>query len=253
VQLSNRLSLATALGFALIGAGPSAAAGASRSSTACLDSSSPSYAVDRQVVAGIARYGDRLTPFVYDGSVGVSERFFRYLSRTKCALIMGYPVDLASPDPPDGLALTESYMSTAYVMASRRNLTQSGLAGGMTVAVGVATAPHFYLAGAFGRSPDVTTDTFQTQEQVLDALAKGQAVAAMVWEPSLVRYAATHGQARAWHLSALHVPHARWKIAALYVEGNAAEAARFNGALRQFERSGGLAAVTRPYALENVR
>jgi hypothetical protein len=242
------VSFAATLAFAVSTAGAGSAAPAAHAATVCLDSSSPSFGVEQKIVAALARYGDALTPFVYDGSQGVSERFFKYLSRTKCALIMGFPVDRENPDPPDGLALTEPYFETAYVLVSPRKLEQRDLHAGMTVAVGMATAPHFYLAGAFGAAPGVTTDTYQTQEQVLDALSEGHAAAAMVWEPSLVRYAGSHPGARNWHVTALHIPHARWGVAALYVESRPAEAQRFNAALLGFERSGGLSSLTHVYS-----
>lgn len=248
--MTRRIALAASLALALCWASPGGAAGASHSDTACLDSSSPSFAVDKAIVAGLARYGESLQTFVFDGGTGVSERFFKYLSRTKCAFIMGFPVDLTNPDPPDGLALTDTYLNTAYVMVSPRKLVQGDLRPGMTVAVGMATVPHFYLAGAFGKAPAVTADTYQSQEQALDALDSGHASAAMVWEPSVVRYADAHPRARRWYVSPLHVQHARWKLAALYVADNVSGAAHFDAALRRLERSGGLAALTRAYYLE---
>ncbi len=246
----KRIVLAAA--FAL-GLGPSAgvAAGASRDAVACLDSSSPSYAADAAIVRAAATGGDALTPFVFDGGQGVSERFFRYLSRTKCGIIMGYPVDLTEPDPPDGLALTSPYLETAYVLATRTKLTQSQLRPGMTIAVGMATAPHFYLAGAFGSVPSYTADTFQTQEQVLDSLLAHHADAAMVWLPSLVRYRASHAPARALYLSPLKIQHAAWRVAALYDEKDPQAKARFERALERLRQTGQLARIVAPYAVEN--
>jgi ABC-type amino acid transport substrate-binding protein len=222
-----------------------------RSATACLDSSSPSYAADRRIVASLGHYGDPLTPFVFDGSSGVSDRFFTFLSHTKCGVIMGYPVDLTDADPPNGLAFTKPYLTTAYVLVTKRALTQATLKPGMTVAVGMATSPHFYLAGAFGKVPAFTADTYQTQEQVLEALLNGRADAAMVWKPSLVRFAAGHATARALHVSPLNIAHARWHIAALYLESDPAEERRFDDALARFARSGQLTAIVKPYQMEN--
>jgi ABC-type amino acid transport substrate-binding protein len=219
--------------------------------TVCLDSSSPLYAADRRIVAALARFGDPLTPFVFDGGSGVSERFFQYLNRTKCALIMGFPVDLTDPNPPDGLALTKPYLTTAYVLVARTALRQETLRPGMTIAVGMATSPHFYLAGAFGKVPNYTADTYQSQEEVLRALLSGRSDAAMVWEPSLVRYQATHPEARGLHVSPLRIQHARWRIAALYRQTDPAQARRFEGALYRFERSGRLELIVKPYERED--
>jgi ABC-type amino acid transport substrate-binding protein len=231
--------------------GPQRAAAATRPNTACLDSSSPSYAADRQIVASLARYGDKLTPYVFDGESGVSDRFFEFLSRTKCAVIMGFPVDTTDPDPPNGLAFTKPYLTTAYVLVARTPLRQATLRPGMTIAVGMATAPHFYLAGAFGKVPSYTADTYQSQEQVLDALLSGRADAAMVWAPSLVRYRAAHPAARALHIAPLAIQHARWRIAALYLESDAAQAQRFDAALDRLARSGQLESIVKPYQREN--
>ncbi len=216
-----------------------------------MDSSSPSFSADRRIVAALARYGDPLDAFVFDGGTGVSDRFFQYLGRTKCRVIMGFPVDLTDPDPPDGLAFTKPYLTTAYVLVARGNLRQATLRPGMTIAVGMATAPHFYLAGAFGKIPSYTADTFQSQEQVLDALLAHKADAAMVWEPSLVRYAATHPTARALHVSPLTIQHARWHIAALYLSTDRAGAQRFEKALDRLMRSGQLETIVKPYEREN--
>lgn len=249
-RTSRWVSAAVAAALALGLCGQGRAAGA-RSSTACLDSSSPSYAADRRIVASLGRYGDPLEPFVFDGSSGVSDRFFQYLSRTKCSVIMGFPVDLTDPDPPDGLALTTPYVTTAYVFVARGNLRQSTLRPGMTIAVGMATAPHFYLAGAFGTVPNYTADTYQSQEQVIDALLAHHADAAMVWEPSLVRYQAAHPAAHALRISSLNIQHARWRIAALYRQGDSVQAQRFDGALERMKRSGQLEGIIKPYQQEN--
>jgi ABC-type amino acid transport substrate-binding protein len=243
-------ALATTLALALLGLGRAAAVPA-RPHMACLDSSSPSYPADRRIVASLGRYGDALQPFVFDGGSGVSDRFFTYLSRTKCSLIMGFPLDLTNPDPPDGLAFTAPYLTTAYVLVTRDNLRQATLRPGMTIAVGMATAPHFYLAGAFGKVPNYTADTYQTQEQVLDALVARRADAAMVWKPSLARYVVAHPAARAFHVSSLSIQHARWRIAALYLETDIAQGQRFARALERLKRSGQLETIVQPYEWES--
>lgn len=242
--------LAATFALGLYGSGASAAGGP-RPNTACLDSSSPSYAADRRIVALLGRFGDPLTPFVFDGSSGVSDRFFQYLGRTKCAVIMGFPVDLTEPDPPNGLAFTKAYLTTAYVLVGRTPLHQATLRPGITIAVGMATSPHFYLAGAFGKTPNYTADTYQTQEQVVQALLARHADAAMMWKPSLVRYQAAHPEARGLYVSPLHIQHARWHIAALYLQTDPLQGRRFENALDRLERSGQLETIVKPYEREN--
>ena len=248
MPVARRVGALVAALLALVLSGPERAeAVPARPQMACLDSSSPSYPADRRIVALLARYGDRLEPFVFDGESGVSDRFFQYLSRTKCSLIMGFPVDLTNPDPPDGLAFTKPYLTTAYVFLARGGLRQATLRPGMTVAVGMATAPHFYLAGAFGPVPNYVADTYQSQEQVIDALVAHHADAAMVWQPSLVRYRTLHAAARTLHVSPLTIQHARWRIAALYLQTDTAQARRFTRALDRLEHSGQLEAIVKPY------
>jgi ABC-type amino acid transport substrate-binding protein len=164
---------------------------------------------------------------------------------------MGFPVDLTDPDPPDGLAFTKPYLTTAYVLVARSDVRQATLRPGMTIAVGMATAPHFYLAGAFGKVPDYTTDTYQSQEQVLDALLGGRADAAMVWAPSLVRYEGLHPRAHSLRVSPLTIQHARWRIAALYLQTDSAQARRFDHALDLLARSGQLQTIVKPYERGN--
>ncbi len=219
-----------------------------RARTVCLDTSSPSYAADVAILRDLENAGRPFDRYEFDGSEGVSEKFFRFLSGAKCGIIMGYPVDLVNPDPPDGLALTKPYLSTAYVLVTRA--ASPHLASHATVGVGMATAPHFYLAGAFGNAPNYVADTFQTQENALDALVGKSIDGAMVWEPSLVRYRLAHPAARRLHVWPLNIKHGQWHIAALYPEADPAEAKLFNGALDRLARSGRLAEIARPYALE---
>jgi ABC-type amino acid transport substrate-binding protein len=163
---------------------------------------------------------------------------------------MGYPVDLTDPDPPNGLAFTKPYLTTAYVLVAKKPLTQATLRPGMTIAVGMATAPHFYLAGAFGKVPAFVADTYQSQELAIDALLGGRANAAMVWKPSLVRYQAGHPGARALHVTPLKIAHASWNISALYRESDPSAEQRFDDALARFGRSGQLTSIIKPYEME---
>ena len=164
---------------------------------------------------------------------------------------MGFPVDLTDPDPPDGLAFTKPYLTTAYVLVARTPLRQATLRPGMTIAVGMATSPHFYLAGAFGKVPSFTVDTYQTQEQVVQALLAKRADAAMMWKPSLVRYQAAHPDARGLYVSPLSIQHARWRIAALYLQTEPVQGRRFENALDRLARSGQLETIVKPYEREN--
>ena len=187
----------------------------------------------------------------YDGSTGVSERFFGYLARTQCALIMGFPVDSVNPDPPGALRLTQSYLETGYVIASlHRHRTLASIPTGAIVSVGSSTVPNFYLVGALGPARSFVSDVHLTQDEALEALVRHRAPVAMVWAPSVVRFEAEHAGAPHILMTALPIPHARWGVAALYAAANAAFAKRFNAALATLKTNGTLARYSAPVGLE---
>ena len=212
----------------------------------CVDTSSPSAALDRRVAsAAFAAAGDVATIVAYDGSHGVSEKYFRALAREECAVVMGFPVDAQAPDPPSGLKLTAPYYATGYVLATLAKPRElAALPHDATIAVGTATAPDFYLVGAFGHVPPYRLDVHQTQEQVLDALATHGALAAMAWGPSVERYRRAHPSVRI-AMTPLAIPHGRWSFAALYDPRRSSDARRFERGLRALSASGRLQRLAR--------
>jgi hypothetical protein len=212
--------------------------------TVCVDSSSPTAALDRRVAgAAFAAAGSRAAIVSYDGSHGVSEKYFRALVRESCVLVMGFPVDAAAPDPPGGLKLTRSYYATGYVLATiGAARTLASLPHDASIAVGLATAPDFYLVGEFGPVPHYDRTVFQNQQQVLDALAARSVMAAMAWAPSVATYRAAHP---GMHLvtTALHVPHGAWSFAALYDPRRSIAANRFERGLHVLSSSGRLSRI----------
>jgi len=222
-----------------------APAGASvAAETVCVDSSSPTAALDRRVAgAAFAATGGRAAIVPFDGSHGVSEKYFRALARDECALVMGFPVDAAAPDPPAGLKLTSGYYATGYVLATlgaARSL--ASLPHDTSIAVGVATAPDFYLVGEFGPVPHYELSVFQNQQQVLDALAARAVTAAMAWDPSVEAYRAAHPRVRL-ATTALHVPHGAWTFAALYDPRRRIAARRFERGLQLLSTNGRLSRI----------
>ena len=196
--------------------------------------------------------GMHVTIASYDGSGGVSEGFFRFLARTHCALIMGYPVDLLAPDPPDGLTLTRPYLETGYVVAAlKRPLTQRTIPHGTGVAIVTGTPPNFFLVGALGPVPPYHADAYATPEGAIDALVAHTDPAAMVWEPSVLRYRAAHPRA---HIVTrpLAITHARWQFAALYNDHHRALGARFNTAISTLTARGELRRLTRSLHSESL-
>jgi hypothetical protein len=235
----------------VIGAVGNDRADAAPGAAICYDSSSPTASMDRDFASAAERAMHAHLPVVgYDGSLGVSERYFRTLARTQCALILGFPVDQESPDPPDGLAVTQPYLRTGYVLASLgRPRMLASLRPGETVAVVTATAPDFYLVGAFGKDPHLAPDVFQTPDEAIAALLSHEAAVAMLWAPSVVRYNARHGAHI--RMSALPLHHAAFAMAALYDPESKPLADRFDRAIVALRRTGDLQRLTQPYTVES--
>lgn len=240
-----RLAGCVALVFTLCASvAPPPARAVDRGQTACIDTSSPTAALDRRVLDGAARAtGTRARIYEFDGSLGVSDRLFRALMRQHCGLIMGFPVDQHDADPPRGLALTPSYFETGYVLVGyKKALTVARIPKNSSVAVGLGTVPNFYLVGALGAPPPLRAEAFQSQNEAIESLVKGNVAAAMLWEPSVVAYERTH--AAPLVISPLPIKHARWHLAALYDPGSASEAKTFQRGLSLLASSGELTRLT---------
>ncbi|GAC1565437.1 MAG: hypothetical protein NVS3B17_22610 [Vulcanimicrobiaceae bacterium] len=211
---------------------------------ACIDTSSPTAALDRRVLAAAARAaGTSSNVYEFDGTLGVSDRLFRFLMREHCSLIMGFPVDQRDADPPRGLALTSSYYETGYVLVGyRKALTVAQIPKNSSVAVGLGTVPNFYLVGALGEAPPLRAEAFQSQNEAIDSLVRGRVAAAMLWEPSVIAYEAKH--ATPLVITPLHIDHARWHLAALYDPKAARAAKTFERGLSLLAASGKLARLT---------
>jgi len=197
----------------------------------CIDRASPSAHVDRAVARAVAKVvsarlhiarvdsGDR-------GEDGFGPAAYRRLARKRCDLIMGFPLDPAAPSVPSGLEHTPAYLHTGYVLMSSGGSRLSQLPAGASVAVTYLSPPDLYLDGGSHR-----LRVFNTQEQVLDALARGRVDAAAVWELAGRQYERTHPRAGPWKSTPLSMAHARWEIVALYAPRASATARRFGKAL----------------------
>lgn len=243
----NRLRLSIAvLATLVLVTGPGTSARAAGKSTAiCVDSSSPTAPIDRRVIAAVARsIGSTPQTYEFDGSRGVSDRFFRFLMRDQCGLIMGFPVDLRDADAPRGLALTPGYFETGYVLVGLGHvLTIATIPRNASVAVGLGTVPNFYLVGALGQAPPLKAEGFSTQDEALDALVKHRVAAAMLWEPSVRNYRKRHHEALV--ISKLPIDHARWHLAALFDPKKPRLAKIFERGLALLASSGELATITK--------
>lgn len=241
----TRLLLATLATFGIAVSLGAEAPAASKNVAVCIDSSSPTATIDRRVVAAVARsVGSAPPSYEFDGSRGVSDRFFRFLMRNQCGLIMGFPVDFRNADAPRGLALTPGYFETGYVLVGLGHaLTVAAIPRNASVAVGLGTVPNFYLVGALSDAPPpLKAEGFSTQDEALDALVKHQVAAAMLWEPSVRNYRRHHHDSLV--ISKLPIDHARWRLAALFDPLKPQLAKTFERGLASLKSSGELATIT---------
>lgn len=236
----------------VLGAAGSGRTGGAAAVPVCVDASSPSAQLDQRIaIAALQAVGSTASIVRFDGSHGVGEKYFRYLAREQCSLVMGFPVDATAPDPPDGLKLTAGYYRTGYVLASLgppRSLRAVGR--GAVVAVQLATAPDFYLVGAYGATPPYRPDVYQTQDEAIGALVHQRANAVMAWEPSIAHYQITHTATPRISVVPLAIPHAAWSLAALYDPRTERLARRFQDGVERIKADGQLDRIERSLHLQ---
>ncbi|MFT8420352.1 c-type cytochrome [Gluconacetobacter sp.] len=247
-SLSRRaLVCAVAIG-ALVAARP---AGATVS--VCIDSSNPARAMDRRVVQAVARQqGTDAAIYTFDGSGkgdddGFDVKTFSTLAASRCALVLGFPVDAQHGAVPEGVRATAPYARMGFVLVTPRGHeaeTLAALPNGTDVAVTYLTAPNLY----FVKHPNVQADIYPTDAQTIASVVHHTNRAAMVWRASAVAYLPGGDKARDYCIHALNEPHAAWDVVALYGPQGAAAAASFQKSVEALRRSGQLAALLSPYA-----
>lgn len=240
------------IGVTLIGAAlPATAAGASPSF--CIDKGNPFFAIDRAVATAVA-HADHTTPrfTVIDTRVGAdslnaqTSAFFARLA-SKCDLVMGFPVETGYPTVPEGVKATTPYAATGFVLAAPGRVAPSfaSLAPHTTVGVTYLTVPSTYFDHGHGAT--LASHQYSSPAALYHALEAKQVAVALMWQPWLVRELAQSHAAIAQHQ--LHLPHARWRVVALYRPDHAAEAVRFDAAIHRMTTNGRLASLIAPYQL----
>ena len=237
---TNRLAV---VGFALAAISPLCAwADAATGLSVCIDTASATASRDLTLAQSVAvRERLALTVFRFDSSDdddGMDARKLAALLDKHCDLIMGYPVDQTGGAPPAGLAVTVPYDQTGFVLATAPPLPATGLAAlpqDTTVAVTYGAVPNLY----FVSHHNVQSDIELSEAATLGALTEGKVQAAMLWQPTLATYLASHPGAN-FRVSALAEPHARFDIVALYSPRGADAAARFAAGLTPPRKSGSL-------------
>jgi mono/diheme cytochrome c family protein len=205
------------------------AARAEEKLSVCIDTASNTAARDERLALAVAKAeGVALSVEHFDGANdddGVSVKEFKKLLGERCALLMGYPVDLTDGFIPPGLMTTKPYDQTGFVLVEKAGSLAKNLADlpkGTSVAVTFETAPNLY----FLQHPNVLPDVHGSDAETLQTLVDGKVKAAMVWQSTVQAYLAkSPGTLDVYPLAE---PHARWNVVALYNARAAAQAERFD-------------------------
>ncbi|SEM23933.1 Cytochrome C oxidase, cbb3-type, subunit III [Pseudoxanthomonas sp. GM95] len=239
----------TVLSLALVASGIGAAQAAV---SVCVDTSSPTVAMDKAIAAAVAKQQKTtLTVHEFDGS-GDDEGFdlkeFNAMASKDCQLVMGFPVDASASGLPEGLKATDAYGRTGFVLVTpvaAPSHSLSTLPEGSQVAVTYQTTPNLY----FANYPKLQADVHLTNDDAIAALEQKKVGAAMLWRPSVVGYLAQHQEEKQFDYAELDEPHSRWNLVALYDQSNAAAAQAFDASVKALQANGALGKLLDPYAV----
>ena len=218
---------------------PPRPAGAAAPISFCIDRSSPSATGDRKLAESAASaVGAQARIVTFDGRSGDDNGFgldeFRKLARSKCNLVMGFPVEPGSETVPAGTRHTRPYWDTGFVLVSSEGLTLNQLPANTRVGVAFNTPANLFLVDR----KSVKAIVYDTNTKALDALAKGDVQAVAAWELSVAAYQKHHTQTRVWQEREIRQPHARWQLTALYLPRSAQAAQRFETGLTRLHNAG---------------
>jgi polar amino acid transport system substrate-binding protein len=217
----------------------------------CIDSSSPTAAMDTILARSVARQeGATLKVYAFNGSGdddGFALEKFKPLASKRCALVLGFPLDTDADGVPPGLIASTPYGHTGFVLVTPTGSPASSLdqlPKGSDVAVTRLTTPNLY----FIDHPNVNADVHLSDAGSLKALETHAAGAAMLWQPTVVRFLAERHEASRFQMHELNEQHARFNLVALYDSAHAAQAKAFEQAITTMNASGELSRVLAPYA-----
>jgi|SRR6185312_10293424 len=246
-QLRHRSLWLVAIAAVLLYGGTAAASELS----VCIDKTSPTAALNTSLARAIAaQEGSTLHVHEFDGSgddEGLGPKEFNKLAKESCALVLGFPIDADEQSVPAGLRATTPYGHTGFVLVTARDNaadTLSELPKNSEVAVIYMTTPNLY----FANHPGLQADVHVTDADAFKALETHKVGAAMLWQPTVVRFLADRNQAARFSYHELHEPHAQFNLVALYDSDHAPAAAAFERAIAALSRSGALAKMLAPYA-----
>jgi len=221
----------------------------------CVDRANPLFAVDEAVArAAAAERNEAAILVVRDSSTDDEDedsgrdqqRFFAKLSKS-CDLIMGFPVEANYENLPDGMGATRPYADTGFVTVSTGAAIPSfeRMVASEKIGVVFLTVASTY----FTERTMAAEHVYYTNDDLYGALLSGEVNSALIWQPWLVRELAAHPRTLA--VAKLDMPHADWKIVALYPRDRADGGAvnKFNAGLSALAANGRLREIVRPYKI----
>ncbi len=246
-MVALRLRLLMSVAATLVGAVLSHGAARAADFSVCVDTASATAARDEALAQDVAQRGGlSLKLHHFDSSEddeGLSAKDLTKLLATQCDLMLGYPLEVTEPAPPAGLRVTPPYAQTGFVLVTAPPLPDTGLAdlpAGTDVAVTYGAVSNLY----FVSHHNVQADVQLSEAATLHALVDGEVKAAMVWQPTVTQYLASHA-GTALRFAPLQEPHARWNIVGLYGPKGDAAAAAFQAQTAGKKQSGQVETHTR--------
>ncbi|MDE1923279.1 MAG: transporter substrate-binding domain-containing protein, partial [Gammaproteobacteria bacterium] len=217
----------------------------------CVDGANPTMPMDMRIARAAAKTQGLSLRFVRftgygKGGDGFPIGRFATMAGSRCALIMGFPVDVSDPHLPPRVAATAAYASTGFVLVRRAGAPDVSLGkmpGGSEV--GIAQLDT-YAGTLYAQHPNIVMHVYPRDTDMLAALAARRISAGLAWQPSIERYIRAHHEAR-FDVRILPGRHMLWNLVALYSPESKAAADWFDASVAALRKNGRLAALTKPY------
>ena len=239
-RLATRI--AAALGLCALAGAQAAAA---RPVQVCTFPGSPTRTLDRQVVAAVFKtLGQPYKLIAFDFGASddpVSGNQMGKALATTCDTFVGVPVSTDVDPNPDAFRVSAPYASAQFVRFQLRHPEAKASQGGL-ISVAFETPAQIIAA----REHDEKLDVENTSEDVVHAVARGEAAAGIVWYPTLVSYRRQHPKVD-FVVENTHSNLSNWQLTFVANHDRGALLGTISGALKRMEQSGKLKRITSPW------
>jgi mono/diheme cytochrome c family protein len=221
--------------------------------TICVDQANPTSGMDVRVARAAAKTQGcavKVVPFVGygKGEDGFPVGRFARMAESQCELVMGFPVDISSPNLPPDVAATAAYASTGFILIERGNSVHKSLSQLPTGSeVGIAQLDT-YAGLLYGTHPNIVMHVYPKDSLMLADLAAGHIVAGLAWQPSIEFYMTRHPGRPAMSVRIVPGKHMLWNLVALYVPRSQSAATVFEKGLAELQSKKQLEPMIKPYA-----